>query len=309
MEEATVISSLQDDEGATVGEIAARRALSSKEAGYLRGGLEPATSSVLVSSSKYLNNPYYRDAFAQFALRKMGDDLPPTYLIPNMIRALGEVRDDEAFYCLVQEERAKNADFAAWLNRRRLTTYKPAEMRHYPDATLGGRIRDFIEESGMDIQFMQAGLEPRNDIEYIIKRRAAHHDIEHIVTGFGPNALGEVALAVMNNVCILNHITPLLAKYLNEANMFITAAGIFRVSLHTPELLFDLYSAWGLAIAAGGAIRSPLFMVDWEDYLDRTPEEICEELGFRRGPADAWNYSNRVAGFMGGPTEAGSDMQ
>jgi ubiquinone biosynthesis protein COQ4 len=299
MEEAAIVHSASDEDGADLADAKARRGLKPQEIAYMRGGMEPATSSVLTSSSKYLNDPYYRDTFAQYGLRKIGDDLPPTYLIPNMIRALAEVRDDAEFLALVQAERAKNPAFAAWLDRRRLTTYRPAEMRHYPDDTLGGRIRDFIEKSGMEMQFMKAGLEPRNDIEYMIKRRAAHHDIEHIVTGFGPNALGEPALAIMNNVSILNHITPALAKYLNEANMFITATGIFRASLHTPELLLDLYTAWELAIGAGNAIRMPLFMVDWEDYLDKTPDEICADLGFRRGPAEAWSYSNKLANFLG----------
>ena len=46
---------------------------------YLMRGVMPVDthSSVLVSSSKYLNNPRLRDWLATIALRKNGPDFPP----------------------------------------------------------------------------------------------------------------------------------------------------------------------------------------------------------------------------------------
>lgn len=270
--------------------------LNPKEAGYMQGGAEPVTSSVLISSSKYLNNPYYRDTFVQFSLRKFGTDVPPTYLIPNMVRALGETRDNAEFYLLVQEERTKKPEFAAWLDRRRQTSYRAEEMRDYREGTLGATIRQFLEDSGMEMEFMNAELAPTNDLEYMIKRRSAHHDIEHMVTGFGPNALGEGALAVMSNVSVLRYFSPKLAHYLNEFTMFVTATGLYRKSLHAPELMLDTYRAWALAITAGESITKPLMLVDWEDYLALTLDEIAEALGFKRGPGAAWDSSSALLG-------------
>jgi hypothetical protein len=51
--------------------------LDAAESRYMQGTREPVTSSVLISNSKYLNNPYYREAFAQQALRRHGRR-PPT---------------------------------------------------------------------------------------------------------------------------------------------------------------------------------------------------------------------------------------
>jgi len=74
-----------------------RRTLDAAEARYMQGTGAPATSSVLISNSKYLNSPNYRDTFAQSALRRHGHDLPQTYMIPPMIAAaaaeatLGEI--------------------------------------------------------------------------------------------------------------------------------------------------------------------------------------------------------------------------
>jgi hypothetical protein len=62
--------------------------LDEAEARYMQGTRAPATSSVLISNSRYLNSPAYRDVFAQSALRRHGHDLPPTYLIPPMIAAI-----------------------------------------------------------------------------------------------------------------------------------------------------------------------------------------------------------------------------
>jgi hypothetical protein len=67
--------------------------LDANETRYMQGARAPATSSVLISNSKYLNNPGYRDAFVQSALRRHGHDLPPTYLVPQMIKAIEEVTD------------------------------------------------------------------------------------------------------------------------------------------------------------------------------------------------------------------------
>jgi len=261
------------------------------EVRYMTGAHEPVTSSVLISNSKYLNNPYYRDTFAQFALRRHGRDLPETYLIPNMIRAINEVLDTEEFGRLFEEEKAKKPEFAAWLAARRYTVYDPATMQHHARGTLGAAIRDFIEKTGMEMQFMMKGEEPRNDLEYSIKRRVASHDIEHIVTGFGPHELGESALAIMNTTSNYGYFTPRLAKYMSESTMFVQATGYYRVSLHYPDLMPYELDAMRRGITAGQALKKPLFMVDWEDYLDWQITDLADHLGFERGPGEDWAWS------------------
>ena len=262
-----------------------------EEARYMTGANEPVTSSVLISNSKYLNDPYYRDVFSQFALRRHGHDLPETYLIPNMVRAINEVKDMGEFVRLFEEEKVRKPDFAAWLDARRYTVYDPAGMRHYKDGTLGAIIRDFIDKSGMEMQFMMKGEEPRNDIEYSVKRRVASHDIEHMVTGFGPHELGESALAIMNTTSNYGYFTPALARHMSEHTMFVQATGYYRVSLHYPDLMPYELEAMRQGIAAGQGLKKPLFMVDWEDYLDWQADDICTDLGFVRGPGDGWAWS------------------
>ena len=275
-------------------ETPARRAPTPQEVAYMRGDQTPALSSVLVSSSKYLNSPNYRDAYAQFALRRYGRDLPTTYLIPNMIRALTECRDDAEYLSLVQEERGKRADFAAWLDRRRFTSYDPNDLRGCGPGTLGAHIRAFVEDSGMQMEFQNRELVMRSDTDYIQKRRGACHDIEHMVTGFGPNQLGELALNLVNNSGNAAYFSPGLAKYLNEASMFTSSTSYYRHHLHYPALMPGIFDALRLGITVGQSLKMPLMMVPWEDYLDWRLEDIAADLGFERGPGSAWDYSNDI---------------
>ena len=92
-----------------------KRQMTEQEARYMQGWAEPATSSVLISNSKYLNSPYYRDYYAQHALRRNGGDLPSTYTIPLMVRALGDVTDMREVARDLEAEKAKRPAFAAWL--------------------------------------------------------------------------------------------------------------------------------------------------------------------------------------------------
>jgi ubiquinone biosynthesis protein COQ4 len=257
----------------------------------MQGAQEPATSSVLISNSKYLNNPYFRDVFAQFALRRHGRDLPETYLIPQMVRAIAEVTDMAEFARLVEEEKAKKPDFGAWLNERRFTAYRADELQQYAEGTLGAAIRAFLENSGMEMQYMMKDEAAESDVEYTVKRRVNNHDIEHIVTGFGPHDLGEQALAIMNVTACANYFTPALAQHMSNHNMFVSATGYYRVSLHYPALLPHELDAMKRGITAGQWLKQPLFMVQWEDYLDWKLEDICDHLRFERGPAEHWSWS------------------
>jgi len=271
------------------------RLLDADESRYMQGSAEPATSSVLISNSKYLNSPFYRDAFSQFALRRHGHDLPNTYVIPMMIKALDEVADYPTFARLIAEERTKKPEFADWLDARVMPDFRPDTLRRYPDGTLGALIRAFVETSGYDIEFMK----PRpvqSDIDYIVRRRSPLHDIEHMITGFGPNSAGEQALAICNTVSIGRYFTPELAQMLSHTTLFVSAAGYMRTALHYPALLPTYTDAMRLGIAMGQTLSRPLFMEPWEAYLDWTVEEVVTNLGINAGPGDDWAWT----------TEAGS---
>jgi ubiquinone biosynthesis protein COQ4 len=266
--------------------------LSAVESRYMQGEREPATSSVLISNSKYLNNPYYRDAFAQQALRRHGPDLPPTYMVPLMVKAISEVTDRAEAVRLLAEEKVKNPEFGAWIDARQRSIFRPDEVRDHRQGTLGAAIRVFMA-AGYNMEFI-AQREAPSDIDYLRQTRAALHDIEHLVTGFAPNTAGEAALALCNIAAFARYFTPPLAQYLSHANCWVSAGGYMRTSLHYHQVLPTYLEAMQLGIAAGLALKRPLFLESWEDYLDWPLEDIAPHFGFVRGPVDAWAWTNEA---------------
>ena len=263
---------------------------------YFQGDKLPATSSVLISNSKYLNNPYYREAFATQALRRHGYDLPPTYMVPIMSRAIDEVEEPGRREQLIEEEKLKNPEFAKWLSARRLCEFTLENTRDYEPETLGRAIHELLSTPGMKLDFsFESRIEPSTDLDYIAMRNRVTHDLEHMVTGFGPNTAGESALAMMNIMSTARYFTPELAQMLTHGSMWISATGIYRTGLHYHHVMPTYLDAIQRGIKVGQQIKRPLFMTIWEDLLDRKLEDIAAEMGFERGPGREWDWTTEAA--------------
>jgi ubiquinone biosynthesis protein COQ4 len=271
-----------------------RQGMGEVESRYLQGNKLPVTSSVLISNSKYLNNPYFREAYASQALRRHGHDLPPTYMVPLMVRALQETTDYARIAQLLDAEKVKFPAFGAWLEAKRYTSYKRDNLTGYPAGTLGKEIHDFLSIPGMDMEFSSKNKSAQTDIEYLAKRRGSLHDIEHMITGFGPNTAGENALSIFNVTQDSRFFTPELAQYMSASNMWVSSTGLYRTSLHYHHAMPVYLDAVQQGIAAGLAIRRPMFMMNWEEYLDWPMEKISKYLGFKRGPTTAWDWTTEA---------------
>jgi ubiquinone biosynthesis protein COQ4 len=261
---------------------------------YMQGDVEPAKSSVLTSNSIYLSNPYYRDAFAHQALRRHGHDLPPTYVVPMMIKAIAEVSDFSGGLQLLAEEKAKNPEFGAWLNARKETKFRAENLGDYAEGTLGAAIRAFLE-AGYDQAQGKKDTPVTSDFEYQNRQRLWSHDIEHLVTGFGADTAGEAALALCNVGSFARYFTPALAQTLSHGLYWISAGGLMRTSLHYHHVIPTYLDAMQQGIAAGLVIKRPLFMENWEAYLGWQLEDIAAHLGFQRGPGAAWAWTTEAA--------------
>lgn len=260
------------------------------EAAYLMGGAEPATSSVLISNSKYLNSPLFRDVYAQMGLKRDGHDLPDAYLIPTLSRAMGEVTDPARTARLLEAERERLPEFAAWLDARFVSNFTAEQVAHCAPGTLGRRIHDFIATSGYDIDFLFKG-EPRTDYEYLLKRRAQNHDIEHMVTGLCPSQVGEIALIAANTIANATYFSTDFAQDLNVYGTILMSTSISRSGLHYPKTLPSLLEGISRGYALGAKQTKPLFMVRWEDHIDRQLSDIRAEFGFEDGPEPGyWDW-------------------
>ena len=264
--------------------------LAADEAAYLMGTAEPATSSVLISNSKYLNSPLFRDVYAQMGLKRDGHDLPDAYLIPTLTRAMGEVVDYARIMTLLQAERERLPEFAAWLDERYVSNFTPEQVAHCAEGTLGARIHDFIAKSGYDIDFLYKS-EPKSDFEFMTKRRAQNHDIEHMVTGLCPSQVGEIALIAANTIAVSNYFSTDFAHELNLYGTVLMSTSLSRSGLHYPETLPSLLEGISRGYRLGAKQKKPLFMVRWEDHLDRSIADIRAEFGFEDGPEPGyWDW-------------------
>lgn len=266
--------------------------LNRDEASYLMGSAEPPTSSVLISNSKYLNNPLFRDIYAQFGLKRDGHDLPAAYLIPELSRAFGEVTDYARVFGLLAEEKARLPEFAAWLDERYLSNFTGEMVEGSAAGTLGAMIHDFIVKSGLAIDFMYKDA-PQNDFDFMVKRRVQNHDIEHMVTGLDPSPVGEIALIAANTVANANYFQGDLVHELNAYGSILMATSVSRAGLHYPNVLPTLLEGIARGYALGAKQAKPFFMVRWEDYLDWPIADIRKEFRFEDGPEDGvweWTY-------------------
>jgi len=270
-----------------------RMAMSKVQQQYFQGTELPATSSVLISNSRYLNNPYFREAFATQSLRRHGPDLPPTYMVPVMSRAIDEVTDYKRITELLAQEKKKFPEFGEWIDRRHFFRLGRDELAKYPQGTLGAEVHAFMGLEGVDMQLGRTPPTAETDFEYFLVGRHVH-DIEHMVTGFGPNTAGENALAMANVVATSRFLTPELANFANMSFVWITSTGYARTALHYHHALPVYLEAMQQGIAAGHALKQPLFMVQWEDYLDWTVEDIATDLGITRGPGEAWDWTTEA---------------
>jgi ubiquinone biosynthesis protein Coq4 len=263
------------------------------ESDYLKGGAQPlaTASSILISSSKYLNSAAMRNVVAQEMLRKVGTDLPPAYFIPEMNAAFNEVTDYPYILQLLAAERARLPEFAAWLDARFLSDFTPAAVAEFRPGTLGELVHGFVVESGFDIDFMFKGA-PADDYQYWLKRFVQSHDIQHMVTGFDVTPIGEYALIMLNTVNYCDYFCPELAAELTRHTTLQVTCGMMRANLHYPRTLPLLLEALALGRAMARDLRRPLFYVKWEDYWDNSVAEIREDLNIRGAPApDAWAWA------------------
>jgi ubiquinone biosynthesis protein COQ4 len=287
--------STQRPDGKAAAQPQNRTGMTDAETRYMRGDKQPTAGSIPFSTSPYLNSPLFVHAFSRMALRRHGDDVATTYDIPDMSRGLADVIDYQSALEGVEQEKANNPAFRDFLTRRPLTTYNPDEMGHYARGTLGAEIRDFMRKTGYDLHFVNQESAVKHDIDYLRRRMGDCHDIQHMVTGFGPNSAGENALALMNITSNALHFNPHLAQHLSLPNIFVTSASYARIGFNYPAGMALQLEAMERGIAAGRAIKIPLIMVEWEHYLDWRLDDIATDLGFERGPGDAWNISEQLS--------------
>src|ERR1700744_4310247 len=79
--------------------------------------------SVMLTSSRFLNSAEMRDVYAQEGLRKDGLDVPAPYMVHRAAMAINSLSDNAHAAGLMAADKAKNPEFAAWLDKRSLSNF------------------------------------------------------------------------------------------------------------------------------------------------------------------------------------------
>lgn len=264
--------------------------MNEEDAAYLKGRKAPIAGSILTSTSRFLNNPRMRDVYAQMGLKRDGLDLPPAYLIPELDRAIAEEFDQEHIEALLAAEKARLPELARWLDACFVSNWKDRDLTHCATGTVGAEIRTFLSETPFDVDFMFRDA-PGSDLAYLQKRRVQNHDIEHLLTGFDPSQVGEIALIVANAVAIHAYFEPELAGALTFQPMTLVSTSIMRMTCHYPDVVPAILEGVARGQAMGARQERPLFMIRWEDWVDVPLDEARRSLHIDGGPEDghwAW---------------------
>ena len=195
---------------------------------YFNGAIRKieTESSVLVSNSAYLNNAELRHLIAQEMLRRNGSDLPNTAFIPEVAQILMTLEDWGRIMALFEEEKARLPRFAEWLAKQSLADFKKDDVKDCAPGTLGAALHDFMVNSGYELDIFYREIQVVNDLTYYLRQTALTHDIEHIVSGFGPNHGGEIALLNANMHSKARYFHPELAAFFSRVQSYLKAKTI-----------------------------------------------------------------------------------
>ena len=220
--------------------------------------------------------------------RPGNDNVAITYDIPDMVKGIADVQDWAANTRHLQAEREKNAEFAAWLDARKTLTFDRDHIASCAPGSLGHAVHEFIEASGLDMFFMRTDP-PANDLEYVHKMMVNAHDISHIVSGFGVNMAGEHGINSMTVPSIHKYFSPEFALAIGKAADMTCSTFFVNKLYNYPQGVPIIIEAMTLGFAAGQAVKMPLFMVDYDPYLEMQLDDVAADLGFTRGPGAEWD--------------------
>ncbi|HEX2915294.1 MAG TPA: Coq4 family protein [Chloroflexia bacterium] len=151
------------------------------------------------------------------------------------------------------------------INQRYLApAYKVEDLKDYASGTLGHAYYRHMNDNGFSPDFFPP-IEPADELSYSRLRLRQTHDIWHVVTGYGVDLPGELALQ---------------AFYLGQYPMVFPALLVSSVVLHVatrkPRELTRIFDGLTEGWQRGKAAKS-LWPVRWEEMWDRSLEDIRAE--------------------------------
>ena len=240
-------------------------------------------STVLVSNSRYLNEPRLRDWLATAYLRKSGKDSPTTLDAHKLYGILADIFDVPRIEELFTAERKRWPELDAWFAEGFSSNFTVDELLSHPEGSLGHTFGRYLRDNGFEIDIVPR-FTPRNQFEYFSLRSGQTHDLEHIVCGGGFDIIGELVPYFARLSNLPRFLDPELAGIVNAGQVL----GAFRLMTRTALHYQAAFPAALAAMQAGtkvGEQSDPVFMMKYEDVFHLPIAEAREALGIRGAPA------------------------
>ena len=236
-------------------------------------------SSVLISSSRYLNNPALREWMATELLRRNGPDVPTPAGAYRLSFIIKEIQDFAAIDRLFEEERQRFPDVDRFLRERFVSTYTKEDLAGLPPQSVGGIYYRQLLDRNYQINIVPV-YEAKGHYDYWLLRSGQVHDWEHIITHGGFDSLGEVTTGFARLENIYKHFSPELAVELTAMQFLLSLRFLTRMGLHYPTVWHDMWGAADRGRRTGKA--SDCYVLRrYEDVLSLSPAEARKELGVR----------------------------
>jgi len=249
---------------------------------YLARGWMPVEtpSSVLVSSSKYLNNPELREWLAMILLRRNGHDKPPPAEMYEFLPIIEALRDHDHIEAMFTQERRINPALDAWFNTGFISSYTIEDFALYAPGTLGGMFHAQMTAGSYDIQIVPFSA-PQTQLQFYNLRSGQTHDFEHILTGGGFNFMGELVPYWYRLTNVFKFIRDAeLAAELSMLQIFGSLRYTVRTMLHYPQVWPTCVDAIQRGMRVGQD-SDALFLAKLEDYFHLPLDEARAALGVR----------------------------
>lgn len=248
---------------------------------YLMRGMSAVSteSSVLISSSKYLNDPRLRDWVSTHFLRRSGKDLPTSSDAFRLHEILLDLQDKDQIEELFAAERKRWPELDQWFNEGFLSTFTREDLLAYPPGSLGRIFGEYIQQNNFELDIITR-FEPKTQFDYYRMRNAQTHDLEHIVCGGGFDILGELVPYYVRLSNVPRYLSPELAGQVNLGQLLGGTRILMRTGLHYPQSYPKALEATQHGMRVGEQ-SDPIFLARYEDVMHLPVEEAREKLGIR----------------------------
>jgi len=245
----------------------------------------PTQSSVLVSSSPFLNDIRLREWLSTESLRRNGPDYPLLFGIPSMVEAIEQGRDEEKVAALIEGERRKNPALDQWFGERFISSYSLADLAANPTGSIGRLLFEHMDSLGLEPELtpqrmIDPNWTPKSDIEFFTLRFNQIHDFHHILGEIGFDVIAEIWPTGLMTGNIFTHIGAELAGELLRLNTLTTFPWFIRAMLNYPEAWPTIWRNMSEGYRVGQQ-SDLLFTVRYEDVLHLSPAEARDAIGMR----------------------------